>query len=255
MIIISVIWLVPVCIQTPWALFYEQREYTHLMRVVCMPDFPSDQFERGFFLGVVFLTCYLVPLCLISIFYAMVGIKVWKRSVSGIKGTQTEKNIQRSKIRIVRMLITVTVVFAMAWLPLYSIRMRILFGPQMSAMERNIVLNFIVPIAQWLGSATSAVNPVIYCYFSEQFRKSIVAVMQSGSCSGRITPWLMWSVLSRNSDDKEWNLALRIIIIKMNLSANPICYLLIKALSSRKHISMMRWITHTRIKQGCFMYV
>ena len=187
MIIISVIWLVPVCIQTPWALFYVQREYEHLMRVVCLPDFPTKQFERGFFLGVVFLTCYLLPLCLICICYVMVGIKVWKRSVSGIKGTQTEKNIQRSKIRIVRMLITVTVVFAMAWLPLYSIRMRILFGPPMVGMERSIVLQTIVPIAQWLGSATSAVNPVIYCYFSEQFRKSIAAIFKSKSCCSRIT--------------------------------------------------------------------
>ena len=28
----------------------------------------------------------------------------------------------------------------------------------------------IVPIAQWLGSSNSCVNPIIYCFFSKKFR-------------------------------------------------------------------------------------
>ena len=180
------------CIQVPWALYQVRIFYkTALMPpsmapvIICYPNFGSIAFERGFFLCVVFVTCYLVPLCFISICYAMIAIKVWRRSVGGIRGSKAERNIQRSKIRIVRMLIVVAVLFALSWLPLYSIRLKYLYAPPDAGYEKNI-LKILKPIAQWLGSANSCVNPFVYCYFSVPFRRSIIAVLKSSSCNSRI---------------------------------------------------------------------
>jgi hypothetical protein len=133
-------------------------------------------------LGVVFLTCYLMPLCFITIFYSLIGIKVWRRGVKGIRGSKAEKNIQRSKIRIVRMLITVAVVFALSWMPLYTLKVFLVYGKPSSKEARKFLGNYVIPWAQWLGSATSAVNPFIYCYFSEQFRKYILELIQCFRC-------------------------------------------------------------------------
>ncbi len=69
--------------------------------LACYLQFTDRRFERGFFLGVVFLMYYLVPLLVITIFYTMIGIKVWKRNVAGIRGSKTERNIQKSKVEIV----------------------------------------------------------------------------------------------------------------------------------------------------------
>ena len=66
---------------------------------------------------------------LIAIFYLLIGIRVWKRRVAGMRGTRAERNIQRAKIRIVRMLLVVFIIFALSWLPLYSFRLRYYFGP------------------------------------------------------------------------------------------------------------------------------
>lgn len=191
------------CIQVPWALFYNQIEYRTLtaegVAIICLPQFPTKDFERGFFLGVVFLTCYLVPLFFISVCYSMIGIKVWKRNVSGIRGTKAERNIQRSKIRIVRMLIVVAVFFALSWLALYSIRMRILYGSRLAGAEKKIIQNILFPLAQWFGAANSCVNPFVYCYFSEQFRKGFLALLSNDSCCRKIK----FTSLRMSSQSKE----------------------------------------------------
>ena len=185
-IIIAVIWLIPMCMQVPWALFYNQVEYrsptAEGMAIICYPQFPSQNFERLFFLGSVFLACYMVPLFFICVCYSMIGIKVWQRSVSGIRGTKAERNIQRSKIRIVRMLVVVALFFTFSWLSLYSIRMRILYGGRLVGAEKKIVQNILIPLAQWFGAANSCVNPFVYCYFSEQFRKGFASLLSNDSC-------------------------------------------------------------------------
>ena len=188
-IVIVVIWLVPALVQTPWAIYYSYAHYpnpAYDVRVrVCYPNFATVAIERGYFLGM-FLMCYLIPLSFILICYSLIGIKVWRRSVTGIRGSRTERNIQKSKVRILRMLVMVAVVFTLSWLPLYSIRMRILFGTPPDESERSI-LKIIAPIAQWLGAANSCVNPFIYCYFSLQFRRGIIALLKSRSCCDKIT--------------------------------------------------------------------
>ena len=188
MMVIVVIWLIPICIQTPWAIFQVLEEFGRPPNtlLICYPKFPSEQFSRLFFLGVVFLTCYILPLCLLTVFYSLIALKVWQRNVTGIRGSKAERSIQRSKIRMVRMLIAVAVTFALSWLPLYSIRMRMLFGPPLEGQERKVVVNVLVPIAQWLGSANSSVNPFIYCYFSESFRKNILALLRRCLCCSKI---------------------------------------------------------------------
>ena len=188
-IIITFIWLVPMCIFVPWAIVYQQKELPirGFKYVTCMPVWDSLANQKGYTLGAVFLTCYLIPLVFIAIFYLLIGIRVWKRKVAGMRGTRVERNIQRSKIRIVRMLLVVFVVFAILWLPLYSFKVRVLFGPVMRSMEKVIMRRYLVPLAQWLGAANSCVNPFIYCYFSANFRKSIIAVIRSKSCCSKIS--------------------------------------------------------------------
>ena len=46
----------------------------------------------------------------------MIGMRVWRRTVAGIKGSKAERNINRAKIKVVRMLIVVAVVFALFWM-------------------------------------------------------------------------------------------------------------------------------------------
>ncbi|KAK2166744.1 hypothetical protein NP493_1308g00010 [Ridgeia piscesae] len=189
--IIGVLWFVPCCLQLPWAIYMSEGHFVDYANreklTICYTNFSSRSSERGFFLGIMFLTCYLIPLCFLALCYSLIGLRVWSRSVAGIRGSKAERNINRSKIRIVRMLVTVTVFFACSWLPLYCVRMRILFGPTLVGQARSVTKKIIIPMAQWLGSANSCMNPFIYCYFSEHFRRSIIAVLRSRSCCSKIS--------------------------------------------------------------------
>jgi len=73
------------------------------------------------------------------------------------------------------MLVIVFVMFSLTWLPLYVVRLRLLFSTpdQMTTSERTILKKYVLPVAQWLGAANSAVNPFIYCYYSASFRSAI----------------------------------------------------------------------------------
>ena len=149
-IMIAIIWLVPMCIFISWLVVYVERVFIvqGFPYVQCTAEWSSMDIRKMYTLGAVFLTCYLIPLLFIAVFYLLIGIKVWKRNVTGIRGSGTEWNINRSKIRILRMLIVVFVMFALSWLPLYVIELRILFGTQPIINEKILLKNYLLPIAQ-----------------------------------------------------------------------------------------------------------
>ena len=67
------------------------------------------------------------------------------------------------------MLITVVILFAVFWLPLYATHMRVLLH---SDHHDAFLQQTLVPIAQWLSSSNSSVNPLVYCLFSKKFRSA-----------------------------------------------------------------------------------
>ena len=95
----------------------------------------------------------------------------------GIKGSRAAYSIQQAKRRIVKMLVVVATMFAVSWLPLYTIKLRIMFGPKPSDAEGDLLNNVLFPVAQWLGSSNSCVNPFIYCCFSRMYREGISALL------------------------------------------------------------------------------
>jgi len=125
--VLCAIWLFPAAIFVPWTFVYGERTFVVDDRyefVACHADWPQPWMFRAFTVGVVFLTCYLLPLVCIGVFYALIGIRVWRRRVVNLAvESRAAVNIRRSKTRLLRMLVTVVVLFALSWLPLYVINM------------------------------------------------------------------------------------------------------------------------------------
>lgn len=59
----------------------------------------------------------------------------------------------------------------------------VLGGPLDPKMEE--FLNIFTPIAQWLGSANSCINPILYA-FNEKYRRGFIAIIRSRKCWGRL---------------------------------------------------------------------
>jgi len=104
------------------------------------------------------------------------------------------------------MLVVVVVLFAFCWLPLYAVNVRILFGPPLVPDQRefHLLSRTVIPLAQWLGLSSCAVNPIVYCLFSAKFRDGFRALLVAGyCCCGAAGP-----VIAVHRADRRWSAGL-----------------------------------------------
>ncbi|XP_055943066.1 neuropeptide SIFamide receptor-like isoform X1 [Argiope bruennichi] len=185
--IIAVIWIFSMLITLPWALYFELESVNSDIHY-CVERWPHEESEKAYFLGANLGLCYLLPLCIISLCYVGIWIKVWRRSIPGeTKGTNADVVMQRSKLKVVKMMIIVVVLFVLSWLPLYIIFTMVKLGitvEENSTAEQVLVV--MVPIAQWLGASNSCINPVLYTFCNKKFRKGFLAIIKSRSCCGTL---------------------------------------------------------------------
>jgi len=96
-----------------------------------------------------------------------------------------ERMQQKSKVKVVKMLVAVVILFVLSWLPLYVIFARIKLGGEIEMWEDDILL-VATPIAQWLGASNSCINPILYAFFNKKYRKGFIAILKSRRCCGRL---------------------------------------------------------------------
>lgn len=129
-IMIGCIWIVALSSTIPWALFFQLVPlYQDSDIILCREVWPPGLDGSMYFLVANVFACYLVPMSLISLCYILIWIKVSQRSIPGDSNdAQMERMQQKSKIKVVKMLIAVVILFILSWFPLYAIFARIKFG-------------------------------------------------------------------------------------------------------------------------------
>lgn len=175
--IMCVIWIFSLIISIPFALFYQQsrQEVDDSSLSVCGEIWPNRTLQKVYFIGI-FIFCYAIPLLLIILCYSLIGFRVWNRKAPGVY--KSNGVIQKSKVKAVKMLSVVVVLFLFSWLPLYIIQFWMYFKTG-DSFDSVVLLNkYIVPIAQWFGLSNSGINPIIYCLFSSKIRLRIKKMMK-----------------------------------------------------------------------------
>lgn len=184
-IILFFIWLAALGIMVPWLIFYNHllfRSSTQQL-FVCHEEWPSFALHRGYYMGVIFVACYTVPLAMIVVCYALICIKVWRRHALGAYNSST-KLIHRSKVKVIKMLAVVCALFAFSWMPLYALQFWRLTEPTVADDTQRVLNDIVVPLAQWLGCSNSCMNPIIYCFFSKKFSGGFRDLMTCCACGG-----------------------------------------------------------------------
>ena len=126
--------------------------------------------KEAYFVAFTVLT-YAIPLLLIAIIYVVAGVKLWSRKPPG---QSIHEESKASSKRATFMLITVVVVFALSWLPFHVREMIAIFSPEtLIPLELYVFIPF-------LGYANSAVNPMLYVIFSENYRREFNRVLCGG---------------------------------------------------------------------------
>ncbi len=125
-----------------------------------------------------FTAAYIIPLSIIAIVYCLTGLRLCRRNLPGHRHPTAQKRVQATSRRATVMLITVVVIFALSWFPFQALEMIRVFNPQL-LYEHAIPMevHFVIP---WFGYCNSAINPILYAIFSENYRKEFYRILCRG---------------------------------------------------------------------------
>lgn len=146
-----------------------------IIRLMTDPDYGK------LFYGTFFFFAFLLPLTLVSFLYGFLIKRLLYHERS--RNLATSSDNMRAKRRVTRMVIIVVVIFAVCWLPLQIIFMVQAFGqyPQRASW---IAVKL---AANCLAYMNSCVNPILYAFLSDNFRKSFRKLL---GCFGDFQPLL-----------------------------------------------------------------
>ncbi|ODN00696.1 Neuropeptide FF receptor 2, partial [Orchesella cincta] len=173
--IIVIIWCISCTLAMPWALYFEiiaPDPENHPNMVFCLENWPEGLDGDLYFLIGNLLLCYLFPLSLVSLCY----ILIWLSSSSHDSAAALQKVHRKAKMGVLKMLIIVVLVFLLSWLPLYALFARIKLGSSLEPWEENLI-SIATPIAQWLGSSNSCINPLLYAFLNVKFRRAFQSLL------------------------------------------------------------------------------
>ncbi|KAH0623549.1 hypothetical protein JD844_006424 [Phrynosoma platyrhinos] len=194
LITIVIIWVLALIIMCPSAVTLTvTRDDYHFMVDAYNHSYPfyscweawPDQEMRKIYTTILFSHIYLAPLTSIVIMYARVAFKLFKSSAP-IRGSQSEDNegrrVSKRKIKVINMLIIVALFFTLSWLPLWTLMLLTDYG-NLTEYQLNLITVYFFPFAHWLAFFNSSINPIIYGYFNENFRRGFQEAFKVQICS------------------------------------------------------------------------
>ena len=105
--------------------------------------------------------------------YTVICRKLWLRKIPGNVTTANLAAAQKSKRKVVRLLVVIVLVFAICWFPNYIDHYIWFVRPELSnSLPVEVQFCFL-----WLAHANSAINPCLYILLNSKFRKELVTII------------------------------------------------------------------------------
>ncbi|CAB1318332.1 unnamed protein product [Coregonus sp. 'balchen'] len=188
---IGLVWALALVIMLPSAvmLMVEQEEGHFMVSsdnqtyplYYCYETWPDPEMRKVYTM-VLFTHIYLMPLVLIMIMYGCIGVKLYSTAVLSSRGHPDVKSpIYQRKVKVVKMLIVVALLFMLSWLPLWTLMLLTDYA-RPEGDQLDLLTGYIFPFSHWLAFSNSSINPIIYGYFNENFKKGFQAACRPGSC-------------------------------------------------------------------------
>lgn len=208
------IWVSAVAMMCPAAMALTVEEVPHHYMVhnfnhtyplyTCYENFVNPQM-RKVYTTVLFAHIYLAPLTVITLMYGSIGVKLYTSVVANrepqlANGTAQVRGrrgghpmISQKKIKVIKMLILVALLFMLSWLPLWTLMMMTDYAG-LDRDQLDLLTSYIFPFAHWLAFSNSGINPIIYGYFNENFKRGLRAL-----CKSRPSCCQLWRRRARGS--------------------------------------------------------
>ena len=122
--------------------------------------------EQTFYLTT-FLVMYTAPLLIMGVVYTVICHKLWKHQAPGHVTVSIQQTEAIHRHQVVRMLMTVVIVFALCWLPMYTQHIMYIFQREtFFQIPRVAVISMYM-----IGHANAAINPCLLVCLNMRFRR------------------------------------------------------------------------------------
>ncbi|KAI5646493.1 7 transmembrane receptor (rhodopsin family) domain-containing protein [Phthorimaea operculella] len=137
---------------------------------VCLENWQKpEQFEQ--YTCALLLLQFALPLCALVGTYARIASAVWGGRPPGEAQTLRDSRMQRSKRKMIKMMVAVVVVFTVCWLPInVFIVLWTIYGDD-DAWATWTGTPYVWFGCHWLAMSHSCYNPIIYCYMNTRYRR------------------------------------------------------------------------------------
>ncbi|XP_040518570.1 neuropeptide S receptor isoform X2 [Gallus gallus] len=171
-VLIGVAWSLSFLFSIPTLIIFGKRQLSN-GEVQCWALWPDDSYWIPYMTVVAFLV-YFIPLIIISVIYSIVIRTIWMKSkaqaviVSSCTDGKTSAGytsrgfISRAKVKAIKYSIVIVLAFALCWSPYFLFDILDNFNILPETKERF----YASVIIQNLPALNSAINPLIYCLFS-----------------------------------------------------------------------------------------
>ncbi|XP_064459113.1 RYamide receptor-like [Ornithodoros turicata] len=121
----------------------------------------------------IFTVTFVTPMLVLTFTYTSIAWKMWRHTSPGNADAQRDQQQFSAKMKVVKMLATVVVMFAICWLPIHLLNLILYFDRDAMSFDSDVqeyVYYAAFFTCHWFSMANSFVNPIIYCFMSDNFR-------------------------------------------------------------------------------------
>ncbi|RWS23374.1 Tachykinin-like peptides receptor 86C [Leptotrombidium deliense] len=170
-IIIMFIWCLSALLALPNLLYSVTIDFDYSdgsNRIMCMLEWPDDYAGVSYYdycYNVIFFVfTYAIPMLSMLVAYSIMSRALWGNSII-VEMTHGQQEAFKSKKKVVIMLITVTIIFGICWLPYHLYFFYVYHNIEVSAEP---LVQHIYLALYWLAMSNSCLNPLIYALLNKR---------------------------------------------------------------------------------------
>ena len=189
------IWLISMLMASPLLIFNVTQGVEIwagiILYEVCVEN-PDLHYEKGAYSIASMIFQYIVPILIVTVAHARICFKLKYRMVNQQQRNaashspflaQKKAAERRRKRKTNTMLVMIAVVFTSSWMPLNVFNIMADFSP--AVLQRIDKQGLIIPICHLLVLTSACINPVLYGWLNENFRKEFMLVLSCCQCQSR----------------------------------------------------------------------
>ncbi|XP_023220987.1 QRFP-like peptide receptor [Centruroides sculpturatus] len=189
--VIAVIWIVSMIAAIPFPIYrtHVERQWSDFLEIQCSDFWPHEvvyseelgrcvKIVRGKKIYYTFVTValFFLPIIIMSTSYSLIIWRLWINKVPGEKNLANMNVQHKAKKKVIKMVCVVLVVFVLCWMPFQIIVLYSQFGQKEALLpEWFLKMNY---LATFAAHSNSALNPVIYGGFNNNFRQSFLKLLK-----------------------------------------------------------------------------